>query len=168
VDETPGGTSGRIMGIVPDPSTPVCVKYRLLHPSACAPRRMTADAAAADVAAFVPGDALRIEPRARAIVQTGVVLAIPSGYEGQLRPRSGRALRDGLMIVNSPATIDADFRGELCVLLLNAGDEPITISHGERIAQLVIAPVPPVVFEEVAELPDDTARGAGGFGSTGA
>jgi dUTP pyrophosphatase len=98
-------------------------------------------------------------------VPTGLRLAIPEGYEGQVRARSGLARR-GLLLPNAPGTIDADYRGEVLVLLLNAGDEVVTLAHGDRVAQLVIAPVTRAGFELAEDL-DDTARGAGGFGSTG-
>jgi dUTP pyrophosphatase len=101
----------------------------------------------------------------RAAVPTGLRLAIPDGFEGQVRARSGLARR-GLLLPNAPGTIDADFRGEVLVLLLNAGDAPVTLGHGDRIAQLVIAPVARATFS-LSDALDDTARGAGGFGSTG-
>mgnify|MGYP000501250490 CR=1 FL=1 len=111
-------------------------------------------------------EGLTLAPGARALVPTGLALAIPAGYEAQVRPRSGLALKHGLMLVNAPGTIDADYRGELKVILINHGNEDFTINRGDRIGQMVIAPVWQARFEEVAEL-DDTERGAGGFGSTG-
>lgn len=107
-----------------------------------------------------------LTPGARAAVGTGLVVEIPRGYEGQVRPRSGMALRHGLTVVNAPGTIDSDYRGELKVLLVNLGGEALTIESGERIAQLVIAPV---VQADIVEVDDvsETDRGAGGFGSTG-
>lgn len=102
----------------------------------------------------------------RVLVPTGVAVAIPSGYEGQIRPRSGLARDTGLTVLNAPATIDSDYRGELLVLLVNLGQQAITVSRGDRIAQLVICPVPLVELDEVAEL-DPTKRGHGGFGHTG-
>ena len=107
-----------------------------------------------------------IAPGARELVPTGLALAIPVGYEGQVRPRSGLALRHGITIPNSPGTIDADYRGELKVILHNLGAEPFEIRHGERIAQLVLAQVAALEPVEVEALPD-AARGDGGFGSTG-
>lgn len=107
-----------------------------------------------------------LAPGERALIPTGLAMAIPADHEGQIRPRSGRALREGLTCLNSPGTIDADFRGEVQVLLVNLGQAPITLRRGERIAQLVIAPVRRVVIEAVEALPP-SARGEGGFGSTG-
>ena len=100
------------------------------------------------------------------LVPTGLAVAIPEGYEGQVRPRSGLALRSGLTLLNSPGTIDADYRGEIGVIVVNHGTEPVTIARGDRIAQLVFCRVPEVVLEAVDELPE-TARGAAGFGHTG-
>ena len=109
---------------------------------------------------------LRLAPGERAAVATGLALAIPPGWEGQVRPRSGLALRRGLTVLNAPGTIDADYRGEVMVLLVNLDGSEQTIAPGERIAQLVVAPVALAEVVEVAEL-DSTERGAGGFGSTG-
>ena len=129
------------------------------------PDYATAGAAGADLCAAAEDD-LVIEPGKRAAVPTGLVVEIPGGFEGQVRPRSGLAIRHGLTVVNAPGTIDSDFRGELKVLVVNLGSEPATISRGERIAQLVIAPVTRAVFVESAEL-SPSERGDGGFGSTG-
>ena len=129
------------------------------------PDYATAGAAGADVCAAIDRD-LVIEPGTRAAVATGLVVEIPTGFEGQVRPRSGLAIRHGLTVVNAPGTIDSDYRGELKVLMVNLGSEPATIGRGERIAQLVIAPVTSAVFVESAEL-SSSARGDGGFGSTG-
>jgi dUTP pyrophosphatase len=129
------------------------------------PTRATPDAAGFDLAAAVDAP-LPIPPGGRVRVPTGLVLAIPAGYEGQVRPRSGRAWRDGLTVLNAPGTIDADYRGEVLVLLVNLGDTTVTISRGDRIAQLVVAPVPSVALVECETL-DETDRGAGGFGHTG-
>ena len=107
-----------------------------------------------------------IPPGGRMLVPTGLRLAIPPGYELQVRPRSGIALKNGIALPNSPGTIDEDYRGELGVIVMNAGDAPFTVERGMRIAQAVIAPVVRASWREVAELPD-TARGEGGFGSTG-
>lgn len=132
------------------------------------PRYETADAAGLDLTAALPdGESLTLGPGARALVPTGLVLAIPRGYEGQVRPRSGLALKQGLTVANAPGTIDADYRGELGVILINLGQEPVVITRGMRIAQLVVAPVIQVALREV-EAVDETARGGGGFGSTGA
>jgi dUTP pyrophosphatase len=110
---------------------------------------------------------LTLQPGARAAVPTGIAIALPPGYEGQVRPRSGLALRDGVTTLNTPGTIDADYRGEVRVILINHGAVPVTIARGDRIAQLVIAPVVQAAWREAAEL-DVTGRGEGGFGSTGA
>jgi len=107
-----------------------------------------------------------IAPGARALVPTGLAIALPEGYEAQVRPRSGLAARDGLTILNSPGTIDADYRGEIQVLLVNLGSESVVVSRGMRVAQLVIAPVVRAHIVEAASL-DKTSRGSGGFGSTG-
>ena len=107
-----------------------------------------------------------MQPGDRTAVATGLILEIPQGYEGQVRPRSGLAIRHGLTVVNAPGTIDSDYRGELKVLLVNLGDAAVTIDRGDRIAQLVIAPVTDAEFRESDQLAD-TVRGGGGFGSTG-
>jgi len=101
------------------------------------------------------------------LIPTGIAVAIPEGYEGQVRPRSGLAVKDGIAIVNSPGTIDSDYRGEIKIILINLGDEPFVVRHGARVAQLVITPVVRAQLEEVAELPE-TSRNEGGFGHTGA
>jgi len=129
------------------------------------PDYATSGAAGADVCAAVDRD-LVIETGERAAVPTGLVLEIPDGYEGQVRPRSGLAIRHGLTVVNAPGTIDSDYRGELKVLMVNLGSESATIGRGDRIAQLVIAPVTRAVFIESSELAS-SERGGGGFGSTG-
>lgn len=128
------------------------------------PAYQTAGAAGLDLAADIV-DPLWIEPGARLLVPTGLAVAIPPGYEGQVRPRSGLALRHGITLVNSPGTIDSDYRGELQVLLVNLGKESVCIRRGDRIAQLVIAPVTRVQLAEVADL-EPTRRGVGGFGHT--
>jgi len=119
----------------------------------------------ADLAAAVR-EAVVIEPGARVLVPTGFAIAVPAGYEGQVRARSGLALRHGLLLPNAPGTIDSDYRGELSVLLLNAGSEPVVIQRGDRIAQLILAPVVRPAWEEVKQL-DLTQRGDSGFGHTG-
>jgi dUTP diphosphatase len=129
------------------------------------PSYATAGAAGVDLAAAIKTP-LQLAPGERKAVPTGIALALPAGWEGQVRPRSGLALRHGLTILNSPGTIDADYRGEIRVILANLGSAPVTIARGERIAQLVIAPVSRAEWQVVAELPA-TARGSGGFGSTG-
>ena len=133
------------------------------------PSYETAGAAGADLRANFPeGErgGLVIEAGARVLVPTGLRLEIPQGYEVQIRPRSGLALKHGITLPNSPGTIDSDYRGPLGVILLNAGDQPFTVNHGDRIAQMVVAPVVQAQFELVSEL-GETARGEGGFGSTG-
>jgi len=149
-------------------SAPVVVAVRrLAHGDGLPlPRFATAGAAGADVAAAVEPEVV-LAPMERRAVPTGLVLAVPPGYEVQVRPRSGLALRQGLTVANAPGTVDSDYRGELMVILVNLGDRPCVVRRGERIAQLVVAPVVQVTFEERADLPP-SARGAGGFGSTGA
>jgi dUTP pyrophosphatase len=127
------------------------------------PRYATAGAAGMDVLA---AEDVTLEPGARHAVATGLAVAIPPGYEIQVRPRSGLALKHGIGVPNTPGTIDSDYRGELKVILINHGAEPFAIHRGDRIAQLVLAPVTLAEWAEVAEL-DETSRGAGGFGSTG-
>jgi dUTP pyrophosphatase len=130
------------------------------------PAYETAGAAGLDLRAALPESDLELAPGARGLVPTGLVLALPPGSEGQVRPRSGLALRHGVTVLNAPGTIDADYRGEVQVLLVNLGQEPFIIRHGDRIAQLIVAPVAQARLVEVESL-DDTVRGAGGFGSTG-
>jgi len=118
------------------------------------------------LAAIAPNATLVIEPGARELVPTGLRLELPQGFEAQVRPRSGLALKNGVAVLNSPGTIDSDYRGEVAVILINLGSEPFEITRGARIAQLVVAPVTQAVFVEAADLAD-SARGTGGFGSTG-
>ena len=129
------------------------------------PIYMSVDAAGADLCAAV-GEDLTIAPGARALVPCGFALEIPSGYEAQVRPRSGLALRTGITLLNAPGTIDADYRGPVAAILVNHGKDPFVVRRGDRIAQLVVAPVVRAQFEE-AEALGATAREAGGFGSTG-
>ena len=129
------------------------------------PEYQSAHAAALDLAAAVP-EPLSVAPGTIAVVPCGFAIALPPGYEAQVRPRSGLASRHGLTVVNAPGTIDADYRGEVKVALINLGQAAVTIELGMRIAQLVVAPVPRVEWDVVGELPP-TARGAGGFGHTG-
>lgn len=131
------------------------------------PQYQSALAAGLDLVAAVPADQpVTIGPGRWMAVPTGIAVAIPSGYEGQVRPRSGLAARHGMTVLNAPGTIDADYRGELQVLMVNGGREPFQVSRGLRIAQLVIAPVAHAELVEVEDL-DSTVRGEGGFGSTG-
>lgn len=127
------------------------------------PAYATAGAAGMDI---VAAEELDLAPGARHAVATGFAIAIPQGYEIQVRPRSGLALKHGVTVPNTPGTIDSDYRGEVKIIMINHGDAPFPIRRGDRIAQLVAAPVQQAYFTEIAEL-DDTARGAGGFGSTG-
>ena len=129
------------------------------------PAYATAGSAGADLAAAVAAP-LVLEPGARALVPTGIALALPEGFEAQLRPRSGLALAKGVTVLNSPGTIDSDYRGEIGVILVNLGSESVTIARGERIAQLVLAPVRQVAWQRVTSLMP-TARGGGGLGSSG-
>ena len=130
------------------------------------PEYQTAGSAGADLRADLGGGALTLAPGQIALVPTGLRVQIPEGYEMQIRPRSGLAFKHGIGLPNTPGTIDSDYRGPLGVLLINFGAEPFTISHGERIAQAVIAPVVQARFEMATEL-GQTTRGEGGFGSTG-
>ncbi|HEY8297580.1 MAG TPA: dUTP diphosphatase [Candidatus Baltobacteraceae bacterium] len=129
------------------------------------PTYMTAQAAGADLCAAVADD-LTLLPGGRAMIPTGFAIALPHGYEAQIRPRSGLALRNGVTCLNTPGTIDADYRGPVNVILANLGTEPFVVRRGDRIAQLVVAPVSHAHFSVVAELPE-TSRADGGFGSTG-
>jgi dUTP pyrophosphatase len=129
------------------------------------PHYATAGAAGMDLLAAV-ADPVTIPPGGRALIPTGLRIALPPAHELQIRPRSGLALRHGIVLPNSPGTIDEDYRGEVQVIVLNAGDQPFTIERGTRIAQAVLAPVVRAVWQEVADL-DATERGEGGFGSTG-
>jgi len=148
---------------MPSPDIDIALK-RLPHGEGLPlPAYATAHAAGLDV---VAAEDVTLQPGARHAVATGFAIAIPEGYEVQVRPRSGLALKHGITCLNTPGTIDADYRGEVKVILANLGAEPVTLARGERIAQLVPAPVQRAIFVEVEEL-DETARGAGGFGSTG-
>lgn len=129
------------------------------------PRYATAQSAGMDLQAAIAND-LAIAPGGRVLIPTGLCIALPEGYEAQVRPRSGLALKQGITVLNSPGTIDADYRGEVQVILANLGTEPVTLTRGTRIAQLVIAPYTRIAWQETAAL-DTTVRGSGGFGSTG-
>lgn len=141
------------------------VKIVRINQKAILPVYATAHAAGMDVSACLD-DQVVVEPSGSALISTGFAIELPEGYEAQLRPRSGLALRHLISLPNSPATIDADYRGEVGVILINHGREPFTVRHGDRIAQMVVAKVDHVVFEEVEEL-SGTVRGEGGFGHTG-
>ena len=147
--------------------TVIRVALNVLPHAASLPRPAyaTASSAGVDLAAAVSGD-IALAPGERRAVPTGIALALPEGYEGQIRPRSGLALKHGVTVLNSPGTIDADYRGEIHIILANLGGETVILERGQRIAQLVVAPVSRVAFDEVAALPE-SGRGAGGFGSTG-
>lgn len=147
----------------------VTIKVRRLPHNADLPLPAyeTEQSAGMDLRAAVADDApVTLAPGQRGLIPTGLAIALPPGFEAQVRPRSGLALKHGITCLNSPGTVDADYRGELAVILINLGQEPFVIKRGERIAQMVIAPVTQGVFAEVETL-DETARGAGGFGSTG-
>jgi dUTP pyrophosphatase len=147
------------------PLSPITIRLkRLAHGERLPlPAYATDGAAGMDV---VAAEELDLMPGQRHAVATGFAIAIPDGYEVQVRPRSGLALKHGITVPNTPGTIDSDYRGELKVIMINLGDAPFPIRRGDRIAQLVAAPVQRAAFEEVGDL-DETARGAGGFGSTG-
>jgi dUTP diphosphatase len=143
----------------------VTVRVKRLRPGAQIPAYQSANAAGMDLVADLGGTVL-IAPGQRRSIPTGIALEIPPGFEGQVRPRSGRAIREGLTLINTPGTIDADYRGEVMVLVVNLGDETLEIHPGDRIAQLVIAPV---TRAEVVDADDlaPSGRGGGGFGHTG-
>lgn len=145
------------------------VRVEVLRGSTCPrprmPRYMSEHASGFDLEACLAQD-VSLAPGDRVLIPTGLRLAIPRGFEGQVRPRSGLAARHGITVLNAPGTIDSDYRGEVCVILINLGPELYTISHGDRIAQLVIAPTARAELAEVESL-DATERGEGGFGSTG-
>jgi len=145
------------------------VQVRIARRAGCEdvplPARATPGSSGYDLCAAVEGDVV-MAPGARALVPTGFSIALPEGYEAQVRPRSGLALKHGIVLPNAPGTIDADYRGEIQVILQNTGAEPFTVRRGDRVAQLVVAPVSRAAFEEVDRL-DATRRGDGGFGHTG-
>ena len=139
------------------------VRFKKLRPDATLPSYAHPGDAGMDVRSV---ESAEIAPGARALLHTGLVMALPPGYEAQVRPRSGLALKHGVTVLNTPGTIDAGYRGEVGVILANFGDAPFSVAKGDRIAQLVIAPVTTAEIEE-AETVDETDRGGGGFGSTG-
>lgn len=148
-------------------AAPVAVAIRRLPHAADLPlpEYATVDSAGLDLMAAID-EPLRLEPMARAQIATGIAIALPGGFEAQVRPRSGLAARNGITVLNAPGTIDADYRGEIQVILINCGEEPFSVTRGLRIAQLVVAPVSRVAWRETDDLAQ-TARGSGGFGSTG-
>lgn len=155
----------------PDGVRAIAVRVLRLRPEADAdlplPAARTPGSAGMDLSASLPPDGpATLAPGERRLIPTGLALALPAGFEAQVRPRSGLALRHGVTVLNAPGTIDADYRGEILVLLVNLGAEPFTVRRGDRVAQLVFAPVTRAVLELANEL-DATARGAGGYGSTG-
>ncbi|MFG1190437.1 dUTP diphosphatase [Xanthobacter autotrophicus] len=149
-------------------TTPPVKIQRLPHAAGLPlPAYATPGAAGMDLACALPADTpLLLAPGARAAIPTGFAIALPDGYEAQVRPRSGLAKNHGVTVLNAPGTVDCDYRGEIAVLLVNHGRETLEISRGMRIAQLVVAPVVQIMLEEIGEL-SETARGSGGFGSTG-
>ena len=130
------------------------------------PKYETQYSAGLDLKAFLPEGPITLEPHQRGLVKTGLFIELPVGYEAQVRPRSGLALKKGITVLNSPGTIDADYRGEICVILINLSQEPFVINDGERIAQMVVARHEQAELVQVEEL-SETERGAGGFGHTG-
>lgn len=143
-----------------------CIVSIQLETGASAPVYGSSQAAGADIRAWLPGGELTIAPGTHVLVPTGIRMALPAGYEAQVRPRSGLAAKFGVTVLNSPGTIDADYRGEVKVILINHGSEPFVIHDGDRIAQMVVSRYEQCTFAEASAL-DDTDRGAGGFGSTG-
>ena len=141
------------------------IQIKKLSNSVSTPKYETAGSSGMDVAAHIE-DNIIINPGEKALVSTGLSISIPAGYEVQIRPRSGLAAKKSITVLNSPGTIDADYRGEIKVILINLGKEKFVVKNGERIAQMVVCPVIQASLDEVKEL-SDTARGAGGFGSTG-
>ncbi len=148
------------------PQTPITVQIKRLRPGVILPARMTAQAAGFDVTAAIQ-QPITLNPGEIKLIPCGFAMAIPQGYEAQVRPRSGLASKHGITLINSPGTIDSDYRGEVHVPLINHGKSSFTIEPNMRIAQMLILPVPAVEMTEVTEL-DETSRGIGGFGHTGA
>jgi dUTP pyrophosphatase len=152
--------------VSPSPTEPF-LRIRTLSPRAVIPAYQSAQAAGLDLAACLPeGETVTIQPGRIALVPCGFAMAIPEGFEAQVRPRSGLAVKFGVTVANAPGTIDSDYRGEVKVALVNLGPEAYTVQHAARIAQLVVAPVSRARVQQVEQL-EETARGSGGFGSTG-
>jgi len=147
-----------------EPTIVIPVARTGAHSDLSLPQRMTVDAAGVDLVAAVEAP-VTLGPAERALIPTGIAVAVPSGYEAQVRPRSGLALRHGITVLNAPGTIDPDYRGEVMVLLVNLGAEPFVVRRGDRIAQMIVAPVARFAWREEPSLPP-TSRGAGGFGHT--
>jgi dUTP pyrophosphatase len=141
------------------------VKIKKLHPQAVIPAYMTEHAAGLDLCTVIEAPVM-LAPGERTLLPTGLAMEIPPGFEGQVRPRSGLALKKGVALVNSPGTIDADYRGEIGIIIINHGVEPVEILPGDRVAQLIIAPVTQAILVEVEDL-NDSVRSSGGFGHTG-
>jgi dUTP pyrophosphatase len=147
--------------------SPVTVRFKRLSPRAITPQYHSDQAAGMDLAACLPeGEKVTIQPGQIVKIPLGFAVALPIGYEAQIRPRSGLSTKHGVTVPNAPGTVDSDYRGEMVVALINHGREPFTVEHGLRIAQMIVAPVSHAQLLEVDEL-DATTRGAGGFGSTG-
>ena len=142
------------------------MKIRVAHDSIALPTYETTSSAGMDLRAYLPDGSVTLEPKQRMLVGTGLYFEIPESFEVQIRSRSGLALKQGVSVLNSPGTIDADYRGEIKVILINHGDEPFVIEHGMRIAQMVVAKYQRIEIKLVKEL-TDSERGSGGFGSTG-
>jgi len=141
------------------------VKIKKLHPQAVIPAYMTEHAAGLDLCTVIEAPVV-LAPGERTLLPTGLAMEIPPGFEGQVRPRSGLALKQGVSLVNSPGTIDADYRGEIGIIIINHGAEPVEFLPGDRVAQLIIAPVTQAILVEADEL-NDSVRSSGGFGHTG-
>lgn len=141
------------------------IKVKKIHPKAVMPVYMTEHAAGMDLCTVID-EPVVLAPGERTLLPTGLAMEIPPGYEGQVRPRSGLALKKGIALVNSPGTIDADYRGEIGIIMINLGDQPVVFLPGDRVAQLVVAPVTRAVLVE-AEILNDSVRSSGGFGHTG-
>ena len=146
--------------------TKLKVQFVKIHPNAKLPTYATEEAAGMDLVNVLE-EPLTLKPLERAKIPTGLIMVLEPGYEGQVRPRSGLAAKHGITLTNSVGTIDSDYRGEICCLMINLSNEPYTFQPGERIAQLVIAPVVQAEVEFIPEVPKETKRGSGGFGSTG-
>ena len=142
------------------------MKVRVAHDSIELPAYKTTSSAGMDLRAYLPDGSITLEPKQRVLVGTGLYFEIPEGFEVQIRPRSGLALKQGITVLNSPGTIDADYRGEIKVIIFNHGNDDFIINNGDRIAQMVLSPVIKMELKEVKDLPE-TIRGEGGFGSTG-
>lgn len=144
----------------------VIVKFLKLHPDAVIPEYQTNGASGMDISAYL-SEPLELKPMERRLIPTGLKMELPEGYEAQVRPRSGMSIKHGITLINCVGTIDEDYRGEICVPVVNLSNEAYTINNGDRIAQMVISPVTKAVTEEIKEELSVTSRGSGGFGSTG-